>query len=69
MTLGKTYSGERGPENFTYLVRVVNGNVVTAHLQSLGPDDDVTPSVVRSLCLKLGINPAEFGALAIDDRN
>ena len=51
------------PERVHYLERVIDGKAVQCVLISPGGNVDarMTPTVVRSICARLGIDPAFFG--------
>ena len=52
--------GEESPEIFHYLERKVNGEMIQCVI-FLKDDEVMLPSVIRSTCARLGIDPRDLG--------
>lgn len=52
---------------FRYLLRRTSNGIMIANLPDTDPTTEMMPSVVRSVCRQLGVNPNDFGIL--DDRD
>lgn len=59
--------GSRGSARITILRRKVS-SVGLATILDIDPDEDLTPTVLRSLCIQLGVPPEDFG-LGHEDPN
>jgi hypothetical protein len=56
-----TLHGPRGPEVANALVRTDKGTTHIATLPDVAADAGVAPTVLRSICRRLGVDPSEFG--------
>jgi len=59
--------GSRGSARITVLRRKVSTDRL-ATILDLDPDEELSPTLLRSLCIQLGIPPEDFG-LAPDERD